>query len=133
MLRDNKSKEHDDSLCVLFGDLRKAYDSVPREAMWGVLEKYGVPTNMLSVVRSFYEDMTAVVRVRDSTTSDIEITNGLRQGCTLAPTLFNLYFSAMVSPGRSDSEVQNWKEASEGQDSKGKAPGGKGDQVKVCR
>ena len=36
------------------------------------------------------------VRVLDDITDDIEVTNGLRQGCTLAPTLFNLYFSAMV-------------------------------------
>ena len=49
-----KSREHDGSLFVLFVDLRKAYDSIPREAMWGVLEKYGVPPNMLSVVRSFH-------------------------------------------------------------------------------
>ena len=26
----------------------------------------------------------------------IEVTNGQRQGCTMAPTLFNLYFSAMM-------------------------------------
>ena len=52
---------------------------------------------MLSMIRSFHEGMTAVVRVVDDITDDIEVTNGLRQGCTLAPTLFNLYFSAMVA------------------------------------
>ena len=92
-----KSREHDDSLFVLFVDLKKAYDSVPRKALWCVLEKYGVPPTMLSVIRSFHEDMSAVVRVGDDFTEDIEVTNGLRQGCTLAPTLFNLYFSAVVA------------------------------------
>ena len=48
-------------------------------------------------LRSFHEGLTAVVRVVDDITDDIEVTNGLRQGCTLAPTLFNLYFSAMVA------------------------------------
>ena len=82
-----KSREHDDTLFILFVDLRKAYNSVPREAMWRVFEKYGVPSNMLSVVRSFYEGKTAVVTVGDSTTNNIEVTNGLRQGCILAPIL----------------------------------------------
>jgi len=48
-------------------DLRMAYDSVPRKALWCVLEGYGVPP-MLSVIRSFQKDMTAVVRVGDNLT-----------------------------------------------------------------
>ena len=61
-----------------------------------MLEKYGVPPIILSVIRSLHEGMTAVVRAGDSSTDAIEVTNGLRQGCTLAPTMFNLYISAMV-------------------------------------
>ena len=41
--------------------------------------------------------MTVVVRVGEGATDGIEVTNGLSQGCTLALTLFNLYFSAMVA------------------------------------
>ena len=78
-------------------DLKNAYDSVPKKALRCVLEKYGVPPTMLSVIRSFHEDMTAMVRVGDDLTEDIEVTNGLRQGCTLALILFNLYFSAVVA------------------------------------
>ena len=55
-----------------------------------------MPPIILSVIRSLHEGMTAVVRAGDSSTDAIEVTNGLRQGCTLAPTMFNLYFSAMV-------------------------------------
>ena len=78
-------------------DLKKVYDSVPRKALWCVLEKFGVPPTMVSVIRSFDKDKTAVVRVGNDLTEDIEVTNGLRQGCTLAPTLFNLYFSAVMA------------------------------------
>ena len=49
-------------------DLRMAYDSVPRKALWCVLEGYGVPPTMLSVIRFFHENMTAVVRVGDNLT-----------------------------------------------------------------
>ena len=60
-----KCREHDNSLFILFVDLQKAYDSVPRQALWCVLERYGVSPTMLSVIRSFHEGMTAVVRVVD--------------------------------------------------------------------
>ena len=92
-----KSREHDESLFALFVDLRKAYDSVSKEALWQVLKKYGVPPVMLSLIRSFHDDMTAVVRVSGGTTDEINIRNGLRQGCTIVPVLFNLYFAAMVA------------------------------------
>ena len=46
-----------------FVDLRKAYDSVPRQALWKVLEKYGVSEKILNVVKSFHEGMHAEVRV----------------------------------------------------------------------
>ncbi len=92
-----KAREHGESLYVLFVDLRKAYDSVPRQALWKVLEKYGVPEKMLNVVKSFHEGMHAEIRVGSTVTDRFEVRNSLRQGCTLAPTLFNIYFSAMVA------------------------------------
>ena len=56
-----KAREHGKSLYVLFVDLRKAYDSVPRQALWKVLEKYGVPVKMLNVIKSFHKGMHAEV------------------------------------------------------------------------
>ena len=41
-----KTLEHGDSLFLLFIDLKKAYDSVPRDALWMILEKSSVPTRM---------------------------------------------------------------------------------------
>ena len=96
-----KAREHGESLYV-FVDL-KAYDSVPRQALWKVLEKYGVPEKMLNVMKSFHEGMHAEVRVGSTVTDRFEVQNGLRQGCTLAPTLFNIYFSAMVADWRNRS------------------------------
>ena len=57
-------------------DLRKAYDSVSRQALWKVLEKYGVPEKMLNVVKSFHEGMHAEVRVGSTVTDRFEVRNG---------------------------------------------------------
>ena len=38
-----KTGEHEDSQFKMFMDLKKAYDSVPRNALWAVLAKCGVP------------------------------------------------------------------------------------------
>ena len=97
-----KTREHNDTLYMLFVDLKKEYDSVPRQALWKVLETCGVPPRMLSIVRSFHEGMHAEVKVGSTITESFEVRNGLRQGCTLAPTLFNIYFSAMVANWHSE-------------------------------
>ena len=47
-----KTIEHDTKAFIFFIDLKKAYDSVPRAAMWHVLAKYGVPDVLISVIRS---------------------------------------------------------------------------------
>jgi len=60
---------------------------------------------MLKIVRSFHEGMLAVVKVGGSVSECFEVKYGLQQGCTLAPTLFNLYFSAVVKVWRCDCNI----------------------------
>ena len=49
-------------LYMCFIDLQKAYDSVDRELLWVVLARFGVPEDMLTVLRQFHEGMRARVR-----------------------------------------------------------------------
>ena len=100
-----KAIEHQSELHILFVDLRKAYDSVPRSALWMVLEKFGVPPHMLDIIRSLHNGMSANIRVRGRVSEAFGVTNGLRQGCTLAPLLFNSYFAVVVVHWRSTSSV----------------------------
>ena len=55
------------------------------------------PPTMLIIIRSFHEGMHAEVRIGEAVTNSFEVRNGVRQDCTMAPTLFNIYFSAMVT------------------------------------
>ena len=41
-------------LFACFVDLEKAYDRVPRDKLWKVLQEYGVDGQLLSAIKSFY-------------------------------------------------------------------------------
>lgn len=54
-----KSYEHRSKLFLTFVDLQKAYNSVPRDALWKALIKLGVSENVVSIIRSYHEKMKA--------------------------------------------------------------------------
>ena len=67
-------------LYVRFIDLTKAYDSVDRTLSWTVLARFGVPQNMISVIRQFHDGMRACVRLDDRVCSGwFAVEQGLRQ------------------------------------------------------
>ena len=80
-----KSWEHEAKLFLTFVDLKKAYDSVPRAALWIALKKLGVPDNTIQLIRSFHQGMKATIRLEGKLTEEFDVDNGLQQGCCLAP------------------------------------------------
>ena len=85
-------------LYVCFIDLTKAYDPVDRTLVWTVLTRFGVPQNMISVIRQIHDGMRACVRLDDRVCSGwFAVEQGLRQGCVLAPLLFNIFFAAVIN------------------------------------
>ena len=92
-----KSREHNTNSYMLFVDLRKAYDSIPRQALWTSLHKYGVPPVMINPIKSLHDGMKAEVSVDGKSSSDFEVMSGLREGCTIAQTLFKLYFNMVIN------------------------------------
>ena len=58
-----KSFEHRVKSFCIFVDLRKAYDSIPRAALWIALRKIGAPNSLVNLIASFHTDMKATVRV----------------------------------------------------------------------
>ena len=85
-------------LYVCFIALTKAYDSVDRTLLWTVLARFGVPHNMISVIRQFHDGMRACVRLDDRVCSGwFVVEQGLCQGCVLVPLLFNTLFAAVIN------------------------------------
>ena len=91
-----KTWEHRTKAFILFIDLRKAYDSVPHRAMWLALAKLGVPSSTIQLIQSFHRDKQATIQLGGTLLGPITANNGLRQGCCMAPVLFNLYACLFV-------------------------------------
>ena len=90
-----RKKDTPSYLC--FVDLTKAYDSVNQTLLWDVHARFGVPPRMLAVIRQFHDGMQACVGLDDGECSDtFDVGQGLRQGCLLAPLLFNMFFTAVL-------------------------------------
>ena len=58
---------------------------------WKILKEMGIPDHLTCLWRNLYEGQEAIVRTGHRTTDWFQIGKGVRQGCILSPSLFNLY------------------------------------------
>ena len=92
-----KCIEQQQDLYLLFIDLTKAFDTVSRPGLWSILHKLGCPPKFVNMVRSFHDGMMARVIENGDVSEPFPVTNGVKQGCVLAPTLFSLLFAEMLA------------------------------------
>ena len=93
-----KAREYNTPLYLSFVDLRKAYDSVNREALWMVLQrKYHLPDKLIRILKALHLGTRSAVRAYGRVSGEFGITTGVRQGDVLAPTLFNLFFDSVIA------------------------------------
>ena len=82
-----KCREHHRDLYIVFVDLSaKAFDSVNRNLLWRLLGKIGCLCNLVNIIRSFHNDMSASVIDSGASSKSFAVTNGVKQGCVLAPS-----------------------------------------------
>ena len=104
-LQENCVEQHQD-LYMLFIDLTKAFDTVSRPGLCrSILAKLGCPPNFIRMVRFFHDGMMARV-IHDGVVSEpFPVTNGVKQGCVLAATLFSLLFAEMLSSSLANTDA----------------------------
>ena len=91
-----KSREQRQNLYLTFVDLAKAFDTVNRDLLWKVLARFGCPPKFLTMIRIFHDGMSARVSVGGTLSEAFEVTVGVKQGCVLAPVIFNIYMAAIT-------------------------------------
>ncbi|XP_078593825.1 uncharacterized protein LOC144871797 [Branchiostoma floridae x Branchiostoma japonicum] len=91
-----KCREQNQELHLVFVDLTKAFDTVNRKGLWKILKKFGCPDKLTALIASFHEGMQARVQENGDASDPFQVCNGVKQGCVLAPTLFSILFAAML-------------------------------------
>ena len=88
-----KSWEYAIDQHICFLDLEKAFDRVPREKMWKVVEDTGISSRLLMAIKSTYNDQKSAI-IGDS--NYFNINTGVRQGSVLSPLLFIIYLNHIL-------------------------------------
>jgi Reverse transcriptase (RNA-dependent DNA polymerase) len=83
-------------LIIVQIDFEKAFDKVPREALWLRLEERGVCGEMLSVLKKAYERVVMRIKVNGERSEPFNSLQGVKQGCPLSTELFGLFIETLA-------------------------------------
>ena len=64
-------------LHMVFINLEKAYDRVPKDVLWWALKKKTVPLKYMSIIKDMYEGVVTNVRTCGGLTDEFSITIGM--------------------------------------------------------
>ena len=76
---------------ICFIDYAKAFDRVKHFKMIECLSEIGMDDKDLQIINKLYWEQSASESTESGMTSEYKIKKGVRQGCVLLPSLFNLY------------------------------------------
>ena len=99
-----KYLQHQQDLYHVFTDFKRAFDRVWHAALWATMKKYNISTNLIQVIRNLYDKATSAVLFNSSIGDLFRTTVGVRQGCLLSPTLFDIFLERIMIDALEDHE-----------------------------
>lgn len=101
-------------LYACFVDFQQAFDRVPRDLLWGKLERAGLGGWALRAVRALYASVPMCVKTPTGYSRCFYSGLGVKQGCPLSPTLFGLYIDdfeqgLMAEVGAAAATLPRWE------------------------
>ena len=95
-------REAKKDLHMIFIDLEKAYDKVPRNLIWWALQRKNVTSRYIELIQDMYRDATTMVRSAVGDTGAFPISVGLHQGSALSPYLFAIVVDELTKHVQED-------------------------------
>ena len=68
------------------------------------MKKYNICTNLIQVIKNLYNKAISAVLFNSSIEDCFRTTVGVRQGCLLSPTLFNIFLERIMKDALEDHE-----------------------------
>ena len=99
-----KYLQHQQNLYHVFIDFKKAFDRVWHEALWATMRKYNINASIIREIENLYDKAQSAVLFNGSTGEWFRTTVGVRQGCLLSPTLFNIFLERTMCEALDDHE-----------------------------
>ncbi|KAK2180178.1 hypothetical protein NP493_454g03017 [Ridgeia piscesae] len=99
-----KYLQHQQDLYHVFIDFKKAFDRVWHAALWAIMRHFNTNANLIRMIQNLYEKATSAVYLNNSIGDWIRTTVGVRQGCVLSPTLFNIFLERIMTDALHDHE-----------------------------
>ena len=81
------------TLVAVYIDLSAAYDHVPRDLLFKVLEMRTGATHLIAILKKMYEATTASIK---GTKAKFDVLIGCRQGGQESPCIFHYYFDYVL-------------------------------------
>ena len=97
-----KYREKQKGLHLVFIDLEKVYDRVPRQEVCRCLREKGVSEKYVRIMKDMYAEATTQVRSTVRTTEKFKVKVGLHQGSTLRPYVFDIVMDVTTSEVREE-------------------------------
>jgi hypothetical protein len=80
----------------LFGDFKKAYDSVRTEVLYNIQIEFGIPRKLVGLIKMYLNETCSTVGIGKLQSEKFPIQNGLKKGDTLSPLLFNFVLEYVI-------------------------------------
>ena len=68
------------------------------------MKKYNISANFIRVIKNLYDKASSAVFFNSSIGNWFRTTVGVRQGCLLSPTLFNIFLETIMTDALEDHE-----------------------------
>ena len=94
--------QHQQDLYNVFIDFKEVFYRVWHAALWATMRLYNIYTNLINAIQNLYDKATSAVCFNGSTGGWFRTTVGVRQGCLLSPTLFNIFLERIMADALED-------------------------------